>query len=79
MMTTATTTDDFGCATSRMIELAHAVPAQCAADPVATRRACVLRYHEKRHARLCSKTTAAIRYEVRKLNAQHRPRLKVTD
>lgn len=39
------------------------------------REASVLRYKEKRQSRLFSKR---IRYEVRKLNAQKRPRLKVT-
>lgn len=38
------------------------------------REASVLRYKEKRQNRLFSKK---IRYEVRKLNAQKRPRLKV--
>jgi hypothetical protein len=38
------------------------------------REARVLRYKEKRRSRLFSKT---IRYEVRRLNAERRPRLKV--
>lgn len=38
------------------------------------REARVLRYKEKRRSRLFSKT---IRYEVRKLNAERRPRMKV--
>jgi hypothetical protein len=37
------------------------------------RQARVLRYKEKRRTRLFSKT---IRYEVRKLNAERRPRIK---
>jgi len=39
------------------------------------RQARVLRYKEKRRTRLFSKT---IRYEVRKLNAERRPRIKVS-
>ncbi len=39
------------------------------------RQARVLRYKEKRRTRLFSKT---IRYEVRKLNAERRPRMKVS-
>lgn len=39
------------------------------------REASVLRYKEKRHNRLFAKR---IRYEVRKLNAEKRPRIKVT-
>jgi len=39
------------------------------------REARVLRYKEKRRSRLFSKT---IRYEVRKLNAERRPRMKVS-
>ena len=39
------------------------------------RQASVLRYKEKRQSRLFSKR---IRYEVRKLNAEKRPRMKVT-
>ncbi|KAJ8443158.1 hypothetical protein Cgig2_005709 [Carnegiea gigantea] len=39
----------------------------------ALREACVQRYKEKRHARLFSKK---IRYEVRKVNADQRPRMK---
>lgn len=39
------------------------------------REASVLRYKEKRQNRLFSKR---IRYEVRKLNAEKRPRMKVT-
>ena len=45
-----------------------------AASSAAFRRARVQRYHEKRRLRLFSKT---IRYEVRKLNAERRPRMKV--
>lgn len=41
----------------------------------ARREACVLRYKEKRQNRLFSKK---IRYQVRKLNADKRPRIKVT-
>ena len=40
----------------------------------AVRQASVLRYREKRRTRLFSKK---IRYEVRKLNAERRPRMKV--
>ena len=39
------------------------------------REASVLRYKEKRQSRLFSKR---IRYQVRKLNAEKRPRIKVT-
>lgn len=39
------------------------------------REASVLRYREKRQSRLFSKR---IRYQVRKLNAEKRPRMKVT-
>ncbi|KAK3413093.1 hypothetical protein EUGRSUZ_I01705 [Eucalyptus grandis] len=42
-------------------------------DKIRQREASVLRYKEKRHSRLFSKR---IRYEVRKLNAQKRPRIK---
>lgn len=41
---------------------------------IGLREASVLRYKEKRQNRLFSKR---IRYEVRKLNAQQRPRMKV--
>jgi hypothetical protein len=41
----------------------------------ARREASVLRYKEKRQNRLFSKK---IRYQVRKLNADKRPRIKVT-
>lgn len=44
-------------------------------DKIRQREASVLRYKEKRHSRLFSKR---IRYEVRKLNAQKRPRIKVS-
>lgn len=44
-------------------------------DGGAGREARVLRYKEKRRSRLFSKT---IRYEVRKLNAERRPRMKVS-
>ncbi|XP_030450350.2 uncharacterized protein LOC115672627 isoform X2 [Syzygium oleosum] len=42
-------------------------------DKIRQREASVMRYKEKRHSRLFSKR---IRYEVRKLNAQKRPRIK---
>lgn len=42
---------------------------------IGQRKASVLRYKEKRQNRLFSKK---IRYQVRKLNAEKRPRLKVT-
>lgn len=41
---------------------------------IGQREASVLRYKEKRQSRLFSKR---IRYEVRKLNAEKRPRMKV--
>ena len=43
-------------------------------DKLGQREASVLRYKEKRRSRLFSKR---IRYEVRKLNAEKRPRMKV--
>jgi hypothetical protein len=44
-------------------------------EAAAGKQARVLRYKEKRRTRLFSKT---IRYEVRKLNAERRPRIKVS-
>jgi hypothetical protein len=44
-------------------------------EAAAGKQARVLRYKEKRRTRLFSKT---IRYEVRKLNAERRPRMKVS-
>lgn len=65
---------------STMIQLPEADAASAdhppaAAGPTsAVRQASVLRYREKRRTRLFSKK---IRYEVRKLNAERRPRMKV--
>ncbi|CAM6017394.1 unnamed protein product [Sphagnum balticum] len=54
-------------------EAAAAATAMAAAAAEVGRQARVLRYKEKRRTRLFSKT---IRYEVRKLNAERRPRMK---
>jgi hypothetical protein len=54
---------------------AAAATAMAAAAAEVGRQARVLRYKEKRRTRLFSKT---IRYEVRKLNAERRPRMKVS-
>ncbi|CAK9865818.1 unnamed protein product [Sphagnum jensenii] len=54
-------------------EAAAAATAMAAAAAEVGRQARVLRYKEKRLTRLFSKT---IRYEVRKLNAERRPRMK---
>jgi hypothetical protein len=56
-------------------EAAAAATAMAAAAAEVGRQARVLRYKEKRRTRLFSKT---IRYEVRKLNAERRPRMKVS-
>jgi hypothetical protein len=56
-------------------EAAAAAAAMAAAAAEVGRQARVLRYKEKRRTRLFSKT---IRYEVRKLNAERRPRMKVS-
>jgi hypothetical protein len=58
-----------------LVEVAPGRQAAASVAPDATGRAeRVRRYKEKRHARLFSKR---IRYEVRRINAVRRPRLKV--